>query len=61
MLMSKVLIMTLLIGFFNGGGIQTTRISYPNDEVEFEVVRAYYSDGEKITELKVVNYDWEAD
>ncbi len=61
--MKTMLIAIMLMAYVSGEQVTVEpHITYHEaNEVEFEVTKAYYIDGERITELKVVDYDWEAD
>lgn len=50
----KALVITMAImNLFSGSPERITYVGNPNQEIKCEVVNAYYTDGEKITELSV--------
>ena len=56
----KVMIIVMALTASNETYDRVVYIENPAQEVEFEATKAYFVDGEKITELKVVNFE-EAD
>jgi len=51
--MKTLLVIMALTNIFNGSPERITYVGNPNQEIKCEVVNAYYTDGEKITELSV--------
>lgn len=50
----KALVITMAImNLFSGSPERITYVENPNQEIKCEVINAYYTDGEKITELSV--------
>ena len=58
--MIKVITLVAMLSAANETYDRVVYIENPAQEVEFEATKAYFVDGEKITELKVVNFE-EAD
>lgn len=56
----KVIALVCMLSATNETCDRIIYIENPAQEVEFEATKAYFVDGEKITELKVVNFE-EAD